>query len=169
MIHGWTAIYAGDNEAGLSEVRTGLDDFEQTGAGLRMPYYLSLLAEGENNTGQPGKALATVDLALQKANASGEKWHNADLFRLKAQLLLHTKPGKTGDAESAFQQALQIARKQGCKARELQAAIGLGRLWQSQGKQRDAHNLIAPVYGWFPNSSNSICVKNAKALLEELK
>jgi predicted ATPase len=169
IIHGWTAIYAGDNEAGLSEVRTGLDDFEQTGAGLRMPYYLSLLAEGENNTGQPGKALATVDLALQRANTSGEKWHNADLFRLKAQLLLHTRPGKTDDAESAFQHALKIARKQGCKARELQAAIELGRLWQSQGKQRDAHNLIAPVYGWFSNSNNSVCVKNAKALLEELK
>ncbi len=169
MIHGWTVLYAGDNEAGLSELRTGLDGFEQTGAGLRIPYYLSLLAEGENHAGQSEKALATVDLALQRANASGEKWHDADLYRLKAQLLLHTKPGKTDDAESAFQHALKIARKQGCKARELQAAIELGRLWQSQGKQRDAHNLIAPVYGWFPNSSNSVCVRNAKTLLQELK
>jgi predicted ATPase len=169
MIHGWTIIYAGDHEAGLSEVRTGLDDFEQTGAGLRLPYYLSLLAEGQSRAGQSEKALVTVDLALQRAYSNGEKWHNADLFRLKAQLLLHMKPGKTGEAESAFHHALKIARKQGCKARELQTALELGRLWQGQGKQLDAHDLIAPVYDWFPNSSNSICVKNAKVLLEELK
>jgi len=169
MIHGWTIIQAGDYEAGLSEVHAGLDGFEQTGAGLRLPYYLSLLAEGQNRAGQSEKALTTVDLALQRASSNGERWHNADLFRLKAQLLLHMKPGKTGEAESAFDHALKVARKQGCKARELQAAIELGRLWQSQGKQLDAHNLIAPIYGWFPNSSNSVCVKNAKLLLEGLK
>ncbi|MEE8262346.1 MAG: hypothetical protein V3R83_07790, partial [Gammaproteobacteria bacterium] len=154
---------------GLAEVRTGLDDFEQTGAGIRLPYYLSLLAEGENHAGQPKKALVTVDQALQRANASGEKWHNADLFRLKAQLLLHMKPSKSNDAEIAFQQALKIARKQGCKARELQTAIELGQLWQSQGRQREAHDLVAPIYGCFPNSSNSVYLKNAKSLLEELR
>jgi len=169
MIHGWAVFQTRDIEAGLSEVRTGLDDFEQTGAGLRLPYYLSLLAEGQSRAGQSGKALTTVDLALQCANSNGEQWHNADLFRLKAQLLLHMKPGKTGDAESAFHHALKIARKQGCKARELQAATELGRLWQSQGKQLDARHLIAPVYDWFPNSSNCVCLKNAKVLLEELK
>jgi tetratricopeptide (TPR) repeat protein len=121
------------------------------------------------HAGQPEKALATVDLALQRANSNDEKWHNADLFRLKAQLLLHMKPSKTDDAESAFQHALKIARKQGCKARELQTAVELGRLWLNQGKRREAHDLIAPVYGCFPNSSNSVFVKNAKSLLEELK
>ncbi len=167
IIHGWTTICAGDNGVGLAEIRTGLDDFEETGAGLRLPYYLSLLADGQRRDGQPEKALATVDLALQRANTNGEKWHNADLFRLKAQLLLQMNPGKTGDAETAFQEALNIAREQGCKARELQITTELGRLWQSHGKQREAHDLVAPIYGCFPNSSECVSVKNAKVLLEE--
>jgi class 3 adenylate cyclase/predicted ATPase len=167
IIHGWTTICVGDNGVGLAEIRTGLDDFEATGAGLRLPYYLSLLADGQGRDGQPEKALATVDLALQRANANGERWHNADLFRLRAQLLLQMNPGKTSDAETAFQEALNTAREQGCKARELQITTEIGRLWQSQGKQSEAHELVAPIYGYFPNSSESVYLKNAKALLEE--
>jgi class 3 adenylate cyclase/predicted ATPase len=167
IIHGWTTIYVGDIEVGLAEMRTGLDDFEKTGAGLRLPYYLSLLAEGQGRNGQPDKALATVDLALQRANTNGEKWHNANLFRLRAQMLLQMNSGKTTDAETAFLGALNIAREQGGKARELQIATELGRFWQSQGKQREAHDLVAPIYDHFPNSSESVYVKNAKALLEE--
>jgi predicted ATPase len=148
-------------------MRTGLDDFEKTGAGLRLPYYLSLLADGQGRNGQPEKALATVDLALQRANTNGEKWHNADLFRLRAQILLQMNSGNTSDAETAFQGALNISREQGCKARELQITTELGRLWQSQGKHRDAHDLVAPIYSCFPNSSESVYLKNAKALLEE--
>jgi class 3 adenylate cyclase/predicted ATPase len=169
MIHGWAVFQTGDVETGLAEVQEGFDAFEQTGAGLRLPYYLSLLAEGQSRAGQSEKAMTTVDLALQRANSNGEKWHDADLFRLKAQLLLHMKPANTGDAEAAFRQAIKRARKQGCKARELQAAIELGRLWQSQGKRLDAHQLIASVYDWFPNTSNSLCVRKAKVLLQELK
>ena len=167
IIHGWTTIRVGDNEAGLAEMRTGLDDFEATGAGLRMPYFLSLIAEGQSRDGQTGKALATVDLALQRANANGEKWHNADLFRLKAQILLRMNTGNTCEAETTFQTALNIAKEQGCKARELQISTELGRLWQSQGKQREAHDLVVPIYGCFPKSSKSLYVKNAKTLLEE--
>jgi predicted ATPase len=167
IIHGWTTICAGDSGVGLAEMRTGLDDFEKTGAGLRLPYYLSLLADGQGRNGQPEKALATVDLALQRANTNGEKWHNADLFRLRAQMLLQMNSGKTSDAETAFLGALNIAREQGCKARELQIATELGRFWQSQGKQREAHDLVATIYGRFPNLSENVYVKNAKALLEE--
>jgi predicted ATPase len=126
-----------------------------------------LQADGQGRDGQPEKALATIAQALQIANTSGEKWHNADLFRLKAQLLLQLNPGKSSDAETAFQEALSIAREQGCKARELQTAFELGRLWQGQGKQREAHDLVAAIYACFPDSGESSCVKNAKALLEE--
>ena len=167
IIHGWTTVHTGNNQVGMAEMGKGLDDFKETGAGLRLPYYLSLLAEAEGHAGQPEKALATVDQALQKANAYGEKWHYADLFRLRGQLLLQIEPGNPGDAESEFQIALKIAREQNCKARELQTAIELGRLWRSQGRQHEVHDLIAPVYACFPDSSDSVHVKNAKSLLEE--
>ena len=168
MIHGWTIVYTGDIQAGMAEMHKGLDDFRETGAGLRLPYYLSLFAEVEGHAGQPEKALFTVDQALHKSNINGEKWHNADLFRLRAQLLLQINPDKTNDAETAFQEALNIAREQGGKARELQISIELGRLWHSQGKQREAGDLIAAICGRFPNSSDSLWVKKAKALLVEI-
>ncbi len=168
MIHGWTIAYTGDTQAGMAEIHKGLDDFRETGAGLRLPYYLSLFAEVEGHAGQPEKALVTVDQALQKSNINGEKWHNADLFRLRAQLLLQMDSGKTNDAEAAFQEALSIAREQGCKARELQISIELGRLWHSHGKQREARDLIADICGHFPNSVDSLWVKNAQALLVEI-
>ena len=167
IIHGWTTVYTGDNQVGMAEMHKGLDDFKETGAGLRLPYYLSLLAEAEGHAGQPEKALATVDQALQKANAYGEKWHNADLFRLRGKLLLQIEPSNPGVAESEYQISLNIAREQGCKARELHTAIELGRLWQSQGRQHEVHDLVAPVYACFPNSSDNVYVKNAKSLLEE--
>ena len=167
IIYGWTTICVGENAVGLAEISAGIDEFEATGAGLRLPYYLSLLADGQNRGGRPEKALATVDLALQRANTNGEKWHNADLFRLRAQILLQMNSGNTSDAETAFQGALNISREQCCKARELQISTELGRLWQSQGKQRDAHDLVAAIYGYFPSSSESVYLNNAKALLEE--
>jgi class 3 adenylate cyclase/predicted ATPase len=168
IIHGWTTICAGDNEAGLAEIRSGLDNFEETGAGLRLPYFMSLLADGEGRSEQPDNALATIDLALQRSSINGERWHDADLFRLRAQLLLQMNSGETYDAESAFQEALNIAREQGCKARELQITIELGRLWHSQGKQREARDLVAAICGRFPNSVDSRWVKNAKALLVKI-
>jgi predicted ATPase len=168
MIHGWTIVYTGDIQAGMAEMHKGLDDFRETGAGLRLPYYLSLLAEVEGHTGQPEKALVTVDQALQQSNTNGEKWHNADLFRLRAQLLLQINSGNTNDAETALQEALNIAREQGGKARELQISMELGRLWHSHGKQREARDLIADICGRFPISVDSPWVKKAQALLVEI-
>jgi len=168
MIHGWTIVYTGDIQTGMAEMHKGLDDFRETGAGLRLPYYLSLLAEVEGLAGQPEKALITVGQALQSSNSNGEKWHNADLLRLRAQLLMQMNSDKTNDAETAFQEALKIAREQGGKARELQISCELGRLWHSQGKQREAGDLVADICGHFPDSVDSLWVKNAKALLGEI-
>jgi len=82
-------------------------------------------------------------------------------------LLQHAAP-EVSHAETCFQQALTMARRQQAKALELRAAMSLGRLWQQQGKQDAARELLAPVYGWFTEGFDTTDLQEAQALLEEL-
>jgi predicted ATPase len=70
--------------------------------------------------------------------------------------------------EACFQQALEIARRQQAKSWELRAALSLSRLWQQQGKRHEAYQLLAPIYGWFPEGFDTPDLQEAKALLDEL-
>jgi adenylate cyclase len=121
---------------------------------------------------------------------SGERFFEAELYRLKGVLLLNAerkmmnaeRKKKTGksrsrklesfshstEAEACFQQALQIARRQEAKSLELRAATSLARLWQQQGKVAEARDLLAPVYDWFTEGFDTADLKDAKALLTEL-
>jgi predicted ATPase len=78
------------------------------------------------------------------------------------------QPSSTEAAETSFQQALAIARRQQAKSWELRAATSLGRLWQQQGKRDEARELLAPIYGWFTEGFDTADLREAKALLEEL-
>jgi predicted ATPase len=90
------------------------------------------------------------------------------LYRLRGELLLQRSMAPQGEAEACFQQALDVARRQQAKSLELRAAMSLSRLWQQQGKQTEARELLAPVYGWFTEGFNTADLQEAKALLEEL-
>jgi len=90
------------------------------------------------------------------------------LYRLRGELLLQHAVAQPGEAEACFQQALAIARRQQAKSLELRAATSLARLWQQQGKRREAHALLAPVYHWFTEGFDTADLKEAKALLAEL-
>jgi predicted ATPase len=70
--------------------------------------------------------------------------------------------------EACFHQALEVARRQQAKSLELRAAMGLSRLWQQQGKRKQAHELLAPVYGWFTEGFDTADLREATALLEQL-
>jgi predicted ATPase len=75
---------------------------------------------------------------------------------------------KVGEAEACFRKALDIARRQQAKSLELRAAMSLSRLWQQQGKQEEAHQLLTEIYGWFTEGFDTADLKEAKILLEEL-
>ena len=75
---------------------------------------------------------------------------------------------QVAEAETCFQQALAVARHQQAKSLELRAAMSLARLWQQQGKRAEAHELLAPIYGWFTEGFDTADLQEAKALLEEL-
>src|SRR5207245_4025813 len=96
------------------------------------------------------------------------RFYEAELYRLKGELLLQHATGGSDEAETCFQQALDVARRQEAKSLELRAATSLARLWQQQGQRQEAHDLLAPVYHWFTEGFDTADLKDAQALLDAL-
>jgi predicted ATPase len=132
------------------------------------PHGLSLLAEAYARAGQPEAGLQAVAEALTQVEATEERWCEAELHRLQGTLRLQLASAEADKAEACFQRALDVARRQQAKALELRAALHLSRLWQRQGKRQEAHDLLAPIYGWFTEGFDTADLQEAKALLEEL-
>jgi predicted ATPase len=167
-MQGWAQVAQGQEEEGLAQMRHGLTALRATGASLRLPYYLALLAEACGRTGQASEGLTLLAEALAQAHKTGESWTAAELHRLKGELLLSLSADNLAEAEGCFYQALAIARRQQAKALELRAATNLSRLWQQQGKRPEAHQLLAEIYGWFTEGFDTADLQDAKALLEEM-
>jgi predicted ATPase len=110
-----------------------------------------------------------LDEALGRVNQLQERWFEAHLLRLKGQALLVLSPEHAAEAETCYQQALTVSRKQGARLWELRAAVSLARLWAAQGKRREGHDLLAPIYGCFTEGFDIADLKEAKALLDELQ
>ena len=107
--------------------------------------------------------------ALAAVDSTGERFWEAELYRLKGELLLaYANTRQTWlEAEACFQQALEVARHQQAKSLELRTAMSLSRLWQRQGKRAEARQLLAPIYGWFTEGFDTADLQEAKALLEQ--
>ena len=112
------------------------------------------------------EAVIVLDDALQIAERTGERWFAAELNRHKGKLLL--RQGDAAAAEELYRKALCIAREQEAKLWELRAAASLARLHRDQGRRAEAHDLLAPIYGWFAEGFDTPDLKDAKALLDEL-
>ena len=99
---------------------------------------------------------------------SQEHWCEAELFRIKGELLLRQQASNATIAENYFHQSLAIARRQGAKSWELRTVICLAKLWRAQGKSYEARALLAPIYDWFTEGFDTVDLKDAKDLLVEL-
>src|SRR5262249_49450930 len=106
--------------------------------------------------------------ALTLTETTGARWYECECYRLKGVLLLQQNSNNQAEAETCFQHALEIARTQQAKSFELRAATSLARLWQSQGKRQEAHDLLEPIYNWFTEGFDTADLKDAKRLLDEL-
>src|SRR5262249_50272650 len=127
-----------------------------------------LLVEAYGKAGQAEEGLRVLAEALTAVHKTGERQHEAELYRLKGELLLKQDVPDEQEAESCFRQAIDIARQQQAKSLELRAATSLSRLWQQQGKRTEAHDLLAPIYGWFTEGFDTTDLQEAKALLDAL-
>ena len=112
--------------------------------------------------------MALLDNTLADAERTGQHHFDVELHRQRGALLLRKTPNDVAAAEGAFIRAIEVARSQQTRTFELRAAISLARLWRDQGKPQQARELLAPVYGWFTEGFDTLDLKEAKALLEEL-
>jgi class 3 adenylate cyclase/predicted ATPase len=167
-ILGWALAAQGQGEEGVTLMRQGVTDVRATGSRLTSPQYLPVLAEASGTLGQVDAGLSLVAEALALVEQTGVRWYEAETYRIKGTLLLHQAVPDALQAEACFQQALAIARRQEAKSWELRAATSLARLWQTQGKRQEAHDLLAPVYAWFTEGFDTADVQEAKTLLDEL-
>jgi predicted ATPase len=127
-----------------------------------------LLAQVYRKTGQTEKAFDVLERALARAQEAGERWYEAELHRIKGELLLDQSFPAEEPAEACFQNALKVSREQNAKSFELRAATSLSRLWQKQGKKAQARQLLTQIYDWFTEGFDTTDLKEAKALLEQL-
>ena len=168
IYQGWALADGGQAEAGIARVCAGLAGYWATGAQHRSPYLLALLAEVHGKAGETSEALDVVAEALARVEKTGECWFEAELHRLRGELLLSLPEPNRTEAEACFRRAMAVARGQEAKLWELRAAMSLARLWRDQGRRAQAHDLLAPVYGWFSEGFNTTDLKEAKRLLDEL-
>jgi predicted ATPase len=198
IIRGWALAEQSQGEEGIAQMRQGLAAWRATGAELQRPYYLALLAEAYGKIGQAEEGLSALAEALAVVHKTGERWYEAESYRLKGELSLKSRQVKASqdksktsrrqvedesktsqdkaevrspesEAEECFWKAVEIARRQQAKSLELRAVMSLARLWQSQGKKEEARQILAETYGWFTEGFDTADLKDAKALLEELK
>jgi class 3 adenylate cyclase/predicted ATPase len=167
IFRGWCIATSGDRAMGLAEMQRGLKAKQATGARLKVPYYLGLIAALSAESA-PEHALALFAEALARVEQTGERWYEAELHRLKGEALLGSSNPRYGDAEVEFQRALEISRERGERFWELRTATSLARLWSDRGRREEAHDILAPIYGWFTGGSETHALTEAHMLLSRL-
>jgi class 3 adenylate cyclase/predicted ATPase len=168
ILRGWALAHQEQVKEGIGQIQQGLMAWRAAGSENLRPYYLALLAEAHGTMRQPEAGLAVLAEALTLTDTTGARFYKPELYRLKGELLLQQSVDNQAEAEHCFQHALDVARSQQAKSFELRTATSLARLWQQQGKRQEAHDLLAPVYGWFTEGFDTADLKDAKALLDEL-
>jgi len=150
----------------IARIREGVTKWTRLGRTFLLPYGLAFLAQGLVRHGDQAAALAALREGLALADVTGEHFWDAELHRLTGTVLL--AENKFDEGQASLQHAIHIALAQQAKSLELRATTSLARLWRDQGKRDEARDLLAPVYGWFTEGFDTLDLKQAKALLEEL-
>ncbi len=196
ILRGWALVTHGRTAEGLHDLQRGIEDWHATGTKDGRPYFLAMLAEAYSKEARVEDGLSLVNDAIAIVHETGECVHEAHLYQLKGILLLaqdrtvegsksksqraKVKGQKLGntdprsltpdprtEAEACFQHALQVARHQKAKALELRATMSLSRLWYHTGKQRQARQLLAKIYGWFTEGHTTVDLREAKDVLDQ--
>ncbi len=146
----------------------GLSAFRATGAEVRVPSYLGMLGDAYTQSGRFGDAHKAISEALAVAEKNDDRCYEAELHRLKGELLLAESPDQMAAAEDSFRQGIETARHQQSRAWELRATMSLARLWQRQGRRDEARATLAAVYGAFTEGFTTPDLADANALLQAL-
>jgi adenylate cyclase len=167
MLRGWALAELGQLQNGQALLTQALAGYQASGTSFGEPYFLALLVEIYRNTGQYGQALHTLEEAFRVMSKHGERWPEAELLRLKGEMLL-LHDAAQDEAEEYFHKAIQVAQGQHARLLELRAVVGLSRLWREKGRDEEARQKLAEIYAWFSDGFDTADLREAKALLGEL-
>jgi len=188
MLRGWALAEHGQGEAGIAHMRQGLAAWRASGAELAVPYWSAMLVEGYGKGGQAAEGLRVVDEVLAGVDSNGQRFFEAELHRLKGELLVlqatgrgsagttatgsarvgEVEPAVLREAETCFRRARAVAGAQQARWLELRAVTNLSRLLQQQDKRDEARQLLGEAYRWFTEGVDLADLQEARALLEEL-
>jgi predicted ATPase len=170
VLGGWARAASGAAAEGAVDLRQGLEDWRATGSVTYETYYLGLLAEVLGGLGQTEAAGRVVDEALALVRQTGEELYEAELFRLRGELVLlgpaEPTPPLLERAEEDFNLALDVARRQEAKSLELRAAMSLLRLSRRREKSSPARRLLIETFQWFTEGFETLDLREARALCE---
>jgi predicted ATPase len=166
---GWLFALTGKASDAVRAITLGITSLRSMErATLYEPNHLQYLAMAYAELGQLDDALRCIDDAIDKLERSKEKWCEAEVHRIAGEIALKSPAPDSEKAEKYFDRARTVARDQQAKSWELRASMSMARLWRDQGKREEARELLAPVYGWFTEGFDTLDLKEAKALLDEL-
>jgi class 3 adenylate cyclase/predicted ATPase len=158
-----------DASNAVQAISSGIAAWRSMGSTVALPLYQPYLARAHAELGNFKDAWRCIDEATTAVETTKETLYEADIHRIAGEIALIAPEPHAAKAEAYFERALVIARQQQAKSWELRAAMSMARLWRDQGKREQAYELLAPVYGWFTEGFDTLDLKEAKTLLEELK
>jgi predicted ATPase len=165
---GWLFALTGKGSDAVRTITSGITSLRSTGATLYEPQHLQYLAMAYAELGQPDDAWRCIDDTIEAIERSKERWCEAEAYRIAGEIALKSLARDPAKAEAYFDRALAVARQQQAKSWQLRAAMSMARLWRDQGKRKEARDFLAPVYGWFTEGFDTLDLKEAKNLLDEL-
>jgi class 3 adenylate cyclase len=169
FIHGWALFELGQVAQGLQEMEAGLAGFEGLGGVPRLQYLIAVRAEAIARSGRVDEALLIINRALVHIEENGDTAEQAEMLRLKGEVLLMRYPPARAEAEKCFREALEVARVQEAKWWELRSSASLARLLRHTDRRDEAHAILAPIYHWFTEGFELPDLKEARVLLDELR
>ena len=165
---GWALAASGKIEEGIALIEDGISGWRAIHFLNNFPHFLILLADACRLADCPDRALRALEEADDLVERTGHRTYEAEVHLQRGNALRTLSAHNGEQAERSFLRAIEVARRQRAKTAELRAATSLAGLWAEQGERRKAHDLLAPVYGWFTEGFDTADLKDAKALLDEL-
>jgi predicted ATPase len=169
MNRGVILALAGKASDAIAMITAGITTWRRTGATLFLPWYLSCLARTYAELGQFDDAWRRIHEATTAIVTTKESWCEAEVHRTAGEIALMLSEPDAAKAEAYFERALTIARAQKAKSWELRVAMSMARMWRDQGRRNEARDLLASVYGWFTEGFDTLDLKKATSLLDELR
>jgi class 3 adenylate cyclase/predicted ATPase len=167
MLHGWVLVALGGADEGIVELRLGLEAWRASGSKFMGAYQLGRAADAYRMAGLAEEALRYITDAVKAMESSGSRWFEAELHRLRGELLL--SGGDQHEAEVCYRRAIAVAHEQSARLFELRSANSLAQLWRDRGQNDNARELLAPIFAWFTDGFDIVDLREAKALLDELR